>query len=175
MGKLKKQTKASRARRLQNRGPLGGGDAMMDDEETPVSLPVAVEEKAKVRPVGANGPKKISAVTGETQGAMKTRQALEWKKVRREIEELKVQRRKIRKTEPDGAKRRKELSDRIKWLQVQYQGRVESERATLKPVETAAPSEPEHKEGETQSLRQEVETMKKQLAQMEALLLQKMA
>ena len=183
MGKLKKQTKASRARRLNMKKPLGSGDAMIDDEETPYQLPVSLEAEDKpqyrcpgsVEPVG---PKKVSSVTGETQGAMKTRQALEWKKIRQEIEDLKVQRRKIRKTEPGGAKKRKELSDRIKWLKVQYQGRVESERATLQDVKYPSVKESrelERKEEEAKSLREEVEMMKQQIAQMQSMLMHNMS
>lgn len=183
MGKLKKQTKASRARRLNMQAPLGGADAMVDGDETPFTLPITVGETEAVQRVPAGktapiGAKKVSSVTGETQGAMKTRQAAEWKKIREEVEKLKQQRRKIRKTEPDGARRRKELADRIKWLQVQYQERVQSERATLQTVEQPTPKqaiEIEKQKDETQALRDELEEMKQQMAQMQALLQQKMA
>ena len=183
MGKLKKQTKASRARRLQMMAPLGGTEAVVDDEETPFALPVVVDaapQQTDLRVPGQTeliGPKKVSSTTGETQGAMKTRQAKEGKRVRTEINQLRQQRRKIRKSEPDGAKRRKELADRIKWLQVQYQQRVQAERATLKDQVYPTVKEArraERQEDETRALRTELAEVKKQMAQLQSLLTQKL-
>ena len=190
MGKLKKKTKASRARRLQMMEPLGGAGApataaastaAADDDETPFTLPVVDEGKkpqTSTRAAGQTellGPKKVSSSTGETQGAMKARQAKEWKRVRNEIEQLRQQRRKIRKSDPEGAKQRKQLADRIKWLQVQYQQRVQSERATLQEVEyptvkeaRKAEQEAERREDETRALRSELDAVKKQMEQMQS-------
>ena len=162
MGKLKKQTKASRARRLQ--AAEFHQDVDMDDTRGDM-----IDEEEPDNDAEDAGSTSVSVPKGESMNKMRQRQHEEWKKVREEIEKIKAQRRKIRKSDPDGQKKRKELADRAKWLQVQYQDRVEKERANCKP---RAVQKAEEKEEEESALRTELAQVREQMEQIKQLLIQ---
>ena len=124
MGKVKKQRK-------QKRETPYAKDISMEEEETEPSMSVISAYSSEA----PQGPKAYSEETGETASKMKARHSAEWKKVREEMDKLRIKRKKLSKHDPAAIQERKELLNQIKQMQIDYQTRVEKERAGLKKTD----------------------------------------
>ena len=132
MGKVKKQRKQKRAT------PYGNGSMETENDEASDAL-MSVGTIPEGMTQGSNElpqlPQAYSNVTQESAYKMKSRHSAEWKKVRAEMEKLRSKRQKLGKHDPESFRQRKEILNQIKQLQIDYQTRVEKERASLKKTE----------------------------------------